>query len=761
MKLFAALLSHYRRHPLQLLALAAMMVVASALWTGVSHLTSQARASLGQSERAVAERAQVERVDGMPVTVADFVALRRAGHCVMPWLEVERPASTGRVVGIDPLAAACFGQPAESYRGWDQPLNGEPFLDIREAKNLAAAEDGARATLSLLLSGPPGQPALPEAYRRAPFSLGPDTGELGESFLLNLDALGVLVLLITALLLRSVHQLGLAQRRDSFALLHRFGVPEPAVRRALVIEIVLLAAVCVVPGVALGRLLAGGLGSGFGQALESLFDVPLFAGQGSSWLTPVLTMMAVVLAVCLADQLHFSGRQVIRRLAGQGYRVTLLTLVAGLALAFVSSSLALTFVAIALVFAGAGVLAPGLISELARRCGRASAAPLTRWQCAEIGVLARRLALPLVALQFALAMVLAVQALVTVFEATFDDWLSQRLAADYFIEVPAGADSLAAADWLETQSPLAGSGRWHRVVRGRAILPAVDGWPGQTVDLFALGPVSNMLGTWRLQAAIDAPWEAFSRGQGIMVNEQLARRRQLSVGDSLTLALAGERWTAPVLAVYPDYGRPAGEVLIHAAQLPAGFRPDGESFAISPDTADLDAVTSGLKRVWQTETLSLRDNGRIRALADSVFEQTFLLTRSMTVLTLILAAMALLIMGWVFFTTRVWYYRLLAVWGMGPREVAGQLVRLSVTLTMSIAVLALPLGIWLTWALVHRVNPQAFGWSLPMAVYPEFWFELAGLSLIIGLSIAALMRRQLRQPAAMPVSASGLSGGER
>ncbi|MBW4935330.1 FtsX-like permease family protein [Marinobacter sp. F4206] len=759
MTLFTALFSHYRRHPLQLLALAAMMIVATTLWTGVSHLTSQARASLGQSERAVVERLQVERSDGRAVTVEDFVALRRAGHCVMPWLEVERQSSFGRVVGIDPLAAGCLAGSGEQARAWDQPLDGQPFLDIGEAAALADEAEGSRSTLSLLVSE--SHAPLPATYRVTPFSLGPDTGELGASFLLNLDALGVLVLLITALLLRSVYQLGLAQRRDSFALLHRFGVPAPAVRRMLLLETVLLAALCVVPGVALGRLLADALGGGFGQALDSLFDTPLYAGQDAGWLQPALTMMAVVSAVCLADQFRPPWRKVFEILGGRVRWLALAMLLTGLVLAFISTSLALTFIAIALVFAGTGILAPGVIDGVVRRCARGTEDPLRRWQLSELGVLARRLALPLVALQFALAMVLAVQALVTVFEATFDDWLGQRLAAEYFIEVPAEAESRAAADWLDDQSPLAGSGQWHRVVRGRARLPAAGPNPEQAVDLFALAPVSTMLRAWDLQAATDQPWLAFARGQGVMVNEQLARRRQLAVGDTLTLVVAGRPQTSTVLAIYPDYGRPAGEVLVNAAQLPASFEPGFESISVSPGPMGIEAVIAGLKQVWQTETVSVRDNGRIRALADAVFEQTFLLTRAMTVLTLILAAMALLIMGWVFFSTRVWYYRLLAVWGMGQREVAGQLLRLSVVLTMSIAVLALPMGIWLTWTLVHRINPLAFGWSLPMAVYPEFWLELGGLSLVIGLSIAVLMRRQLRHPAVMPASASSLSGGER
>uniref|UniRef100_UPI0035670793 FtsX-like permease family protein n=1 Tax=Marinobacter sediminum TaxID=256323 RepID=UPI0035670793 len=470
MTLFAALFSHYRRHPLQLLALAIMIVVATMLWTGVSHLTYQARASLGQSEQAVAERRQVVRLDGQAIAVADFVTLRRAGVCVMPWLEVQRPDAQGRVVGVDGLAASCFAGAGESAQAWNQPLNGKPFLDIRDAAALTSGPDDRSAELTLLVAEQVTEAALPEGYRLTRFSLGPDTGELGESFLLNLDALGVLVLLITALLLRSVYQLGLAQRRDSFALLHRFGVPPVSVNRLLVLEIALLAGLCVIPGVALGRLLAGLLGSGFGQALDNLFDAPLYAGQAASWLSSVLTMMAVVMVVCLFDLIRPVARAPVTLLTGRRWFLALAVLLLGVGLGLVASSLVLVFIAVALVFVGAGLLAPILMSGLARRLARAAPDPLKRWHFAEFGVLARRLALPLVALQFALAMVLAVQALVTVFEATFDEWLSQRLAADFFVEVPMGADSGPAVDWLANEPQLAASGDWQRVVRGKAEL---------------------------------------------------------------------------------------------------------------------------------------------------------------------------------------------------------------------------------------------------------------------------------------------------
>ncbi|AOY89192.1 ABC transporter permease [Marinobacter salinus] len=761
MTFLPALFSHYRRHPLQLLALAVMIVVATMLWTGVSHLTDQARASLGQSERAVAERRQIERTDGQKLTVQDFVRLRRDGLCVMPWLEVVRPAPAGRVIGIDPLAAACFGNTGEGVSPGRQPLDGKPFLDISEAADLADSGQDARSVLSLLVSDRTDPSALPTGYRETAFSLGPDTGELGDSFLLNLDALGVLVLLITALLLRSVHQLGMAQRRDSFALLHRYGVPRPLLNRLLVFEIVLLALLCVVPGVWLGRLLARVLGSSFGQALEGLFDIPLYTGQGENWLIPVLTMMAVVVFVCLADILKLPARASLMLSVGRVRLLALVALLAGLALALFADSLVLVFLAVALVFMGAGILSPRAIAGFARWQAGRQQDPLKRWRYSELGVLARRLMLPVVALQFALAMVLAVQALVTVFEETFDQWLSQRLAADYYIEVPAGADAQPAVEWLQAHTVLSETGEWHRVLRGDARIIEKTGDYEQSVDVLAIAPVGPLLTDWALQSAADNAWQALAGGMGVMVNEQLARRRALAVGDTVLLVVAGEELSLSVLGVYPDYGRPAGEVLLNAARLPASFEPSFESFSISPGRASIDTLRVGLKQVWNTEQVTVRDNKRVRALADAVFDQTFLLTRAITFLTLVLAAAALLIMGWVFFSTRVWYFRLLAVWGLRRRELAGQLVKLAVALTVGTAALALPLGIWLTWVLVHRINPLAFGWSLPMAVYPEFWLELGMLSLGIGLSIAALMGRQLRRPTTIPTSASGLAGGER
>ncbi len=481
-----------------------------------------------------------------------------------------------------------------------------------------------------------------------------------------------------------------------------------------------------------------------------------------------LTMVAVIVAACLAGVRDSSGGSLLTRVQPAFFAVLLA--LGGLAVSLWAPTLIWLFLAVALVFLAAGWLAPplaiagGVVRWLARNTG---GDPLIRWRLQEVAVLVRRLALPLVALQFALALVLAVHALVTTFEDTFDQWLGgQRLEADYYIEVPqGGADITAAVSWLAAKPELVSPELWHQVIRGRASVQAASGREPVPVDVFALGPVSHLVQNWRLLAQTETPWQTLARGGegGLMVNEQLARRQQLAVGDRLIVRLGARRLQAPVLAVYPDYGRPSGEVLVPASLLPEDFEARFRSLSISAGIEEIKVVEAQLARLWHTPPqLTVRDNQAIRTLATDVFDQTFLLTRAMTTLTLILAAAALLLMVWVFLSTRAWYFRLLIVWGGMPpqRQAATQLTRVSLALIFAVLVCALPLGVWLTWILVQRINPLAFGWSLPMAVYPGgFWIELAVLALIIGLSIALLMRLQLRRPASAPESAHGLQGG--
>jgi putative ABC transport system permease protein len=105
--ILAVLLSHWRRHPMQLATLLIGLISATALWSGVQALNQQARTSY---DRAAAifggtKPAMLVSRNGLPFSQRLFVDLRRAGWPVSPVLEgrVQIGGRSYRLLGIDPL----------------------------------------------------------------------------------------------------------------------------------------------------------------------------------------------------------------------------------------------------------------------------------------------------------------------------------------------------------------------------------------------------------------------------------------------------------------------------------------------------------------------------------------------------------------------------------------------------------------------------------------------------------------------------------
>jgi len=76
-----ALLSHWRRNPIQLFAFIAGLALATALWSGVQAINAEARASYAAASATLGDGQfdQIVSRSDAPITIADYVALRRAG----------------------------------------------------------------------------------------------------------------------------------------------------------------------------------------------------------------------------------------------------------------------------------------------------------------------------------------------------------------------------------------------------------------------------------------------------------------------------------------------------------------------------------------------------------------------------------------------------------------------------------------------------------------------------------------------------------
>jgi hypothetical protein len=103
----AVLLSHWRRHPMQLATLLIGLISATALWSGVQALNQQARTSYDRAAATFggARTAMLVGRDSPTFPQQLFVDLRRAGWPVSPVLEgrLQIGGRSFRLLGIEPV----------------------------------------------------------------------------------------------------------------------------------------------------------------------------------------------------------------------------------------------------------------------------------------------------------------------------------------------------------------------------------------------------------------------------------------------------------------------------------------------------------------------------------------------------------------------------------------------------------------------------------------------------------------------------------
>jgi len=132
-----------------------------------------------------------------------------------------------------------------------------------------------------------------------------------------------------------------------------------------------------------------------------------------------------------------------------------------------------------------------------------------------------------------------------------------------------------------------------------------------------------------------------------------------------------------------------------------------------------------------------------------VFDRTFRVTGALNMLTLAVAAFALLMSLLTLAAMRI--PQLAPVWALGlTRAALARLELLRALLLAALtAVLALPLGLALAWVLLAVVNVEAFGWRLPMHLFPADWLRLGGFAVLAATLAAAWPARHLaRMPPA-------------
>jgi putative ABC transport system permease protein len=793
-----ALLSHWRRHPVQFFSVLTGLWLATALLTGVQALNSQARDSYARASQLIGgePQASLGAPDGASFPQALFAELRRAGWPVSPVVQ-GRVTLKGhedqrlQVMGIDPVSlpggGAVAGQTldrAQMVAFFNPP--GRTWLAPQTLQALGLKEGDQPLTIAGLALPPlhvqpdmaPGllltdigfaQPLLDmpqrlsrllldKAFAAAHPALPPELGaqlqlkqaeennlaRLTESFHLNLDALGFLSFVVGLFIVHAAIGLALEQRRGLLRTLRACGVSARMLILSLAVELGGMAVLGGLVGVASGYLLASLLLPDVAASLRGLYgaEVPgqlslsplwwlsglglgllgaLLAGASSLWRAARLPL----LALANAQAWHQAHGRWLRR---QGWVAGAALLIAILALVF-GDSLASGFVLMAALLLGAALGLPVVLNGVLKTVLGRSRSVLGQWFLADCRQQLPALSLALMALLLALAANIGAGSMTSGFRHTFNNWLEQRLTAELYLnpQNPAQADALQT--WL-VQQPLV-----------QAVLPTwqvavqLQGWPA---DLFGVVDDPTYRQHWPLLEAATDPWGQLLQDDTLMLSEQMARRLKVQLGDVISIPTPEGPWSPKVVGIYADYGNPKGHLLVNARHLLQhwpGLSPARFNLRVLP--GNVPTLVREVQNRFALEDSRIVDQQQLKGWSSQVFERTFAATAALNSLTLGVAGVALFISLLTQSQSRLG--QLAPLWALGVTRRQLMLLNLGQTWLLAVLtlVLALPLGLLLAWCLDVVINVQAFGWRLPLQVFPWQLAQLLGLAMLATLLASA------------------------
>jgi putative ABC transport system permease protein len=793
--ILAVLLSHWRRHPMQLATLLIGLISATALWSGVQALNQQARDSYDRAAATFggARTAMLVARNGATFPQRLFAELRRAGWPVSPVLEgrLQIDGRSFRLLGIEPLTlpAEVGNAPAIGRAGLQSFLTppGETLVAPEELSELDLPEGAAplssegsslpplRAQAQLvpgvlvvdigaaqrLLNKPDQLSRLLVGKangRRAPMEsiagdelrlVQPDAEtdleRLTDSFHLNLTAFGLLSFVVGLFIVNSAIGLAFEQRLPMLRTLRACGVSARLLNAVLVAELVSLALVAGLIGLVCGYLIAASLLPDVAASLRGLYGAQI-PGQltlkGEWWLAGIVIAIAGALlaaATSLLKAIRLPVLAAAQPHAWQQAQHRWLILQSALALAVFAVAALLLWYDDSLV-SGFAVLAALLL-------GAALVLPailervLSLGQRRAHGALAvwfwadgRQQLSGLSLALMALLLALAVNVGVGTMVETFSRTFVTWLDGRLVADIYVNATDAAQAAAINTW--LRGRPEVEAILPGGRAEVQVDGAP---TEILGIADHTTYRNHWPLLQIADHAWDRLRPGDAGFISEQLSRRLKLEIGDSVEVPAAAGGWRFEVVGIYADYGNPKGQIAVNIAAFTRRF-PDFPvtRMGLRVTPAAVPALLSSLQEEFGLDGRNLMDQATVKAESKQIFNRTFAVTAALNAFTLGVAGVALLTSLLTLSNSRL--PQLAPLWAIGITRRRLAAIELLKTLSVALitALLALPLGLLVAWCLIAVVNVKAFGWRLPFHVFPLQLLQLLAVAMAAAL-LAALI----------------------
>ncbi|GGW86787.1 ABC transporter permease [Alteromonas halophila] len=530
--------------------------------------------------------------------------------------------------------------------------------------------------------------------------------QMSESFRLNLWAMGALMAVVSLFIVVNALNLMYRSRLATLVRLRQAGLSARALSAALFGELALYTGIASLAGVAAGAWLTLSFTPAIASTFISMFSANYIEAQpaiavlflkawGLSMLALVVFMLLPVMR--LSRLLTFNqarGPTVLPRWLGL---IALAVALLAPALAFDRVS-ALAIVGLSLLCGCVCILAwlPPLLACLARATPRRL--PVLHFSAASAVQLSQRTRMAVCAFFIALTANIAMNIMTDSFRTATYDWVEHRLSADGYVYTSSGAETLAAPEDLQLTPVYRADVTLNDLpARARSYPATLRARQGLVTDTIAP----------------DA-WALFTRGEGTFINQQLAFRRGLSVGDQVTITASRNSASAyTVVGIYPDYGNPDSQVLLPLDALASTENASGVFSVIAAPGAQ--TLIDNWAKTLDEET-DYYSASALLTLSMQAFERTFTITRALNIATLSVAALSfLLAIVTVSLDIRP-QLALLRSLGLGALRIHLALFTQYLLLCVGTALLSVPAGIGLAWVFIEKVNRFAFDWVYPLQI---------------------------------------------
>ena len=628
--------------------------------------------------------------------------------------------------------------------------------------DLIVAEEGAKSTIAAIGALLPPSARIETAAAR--------TGAVNEmtaAFSLNLTALSLLALVVGMFLIYNTVTFSVIQRRPVIGTLRALGMTRTEIYLLILLEALVLGLIGTLLGLVLGVLMGRGAVQLVTQTVNDLFfvvavreiELPLFTLLKGGVIGIFAALLGAALPAYEATSVAPAGalkrsdiedraRQALPWLSVGGVLLLLL----GLALLIPEWNLIVAFMGLFAVILGGALLTPlltlGMMQGVAWLEGQ------------RLGIIARmaprtvirslsRTAVAVAALMVAVSVIIGVGVMIGSFRNTVEAWLEDVLQADIFISPPSlsGSQLVATLDptLAAKLSELPGITKLatNRTVEVVALLtpPAAgsDEVVETTTPIRLVVLSDDLAGADRNYRSASGDWQATWQavvGGGVIINEPMANRFDLTVGDQIAIQTDQGVQNFPIVGVAVDFDvRP---VVTLYDPIYRQFWDDSAISALALFVApgvDVEEQVNEIRATFGTEqSLLVRSNRGTRQGALEVFDRTFAITVALQLLATLVAFIGILSTLMSLQLERSREIGVLRATGMTRR----QLWRLSMLETgligSSAGLIAMPMGLALAIILIYIINLRSFGWTLEMQMQPgEF-----GQAFLVALGAALL-----------------------